>query len=644
MQAPTQSKCSYRFGVFELDLASRRLLRKSEAVRLQELPFRLLTILLENAGEIVTREQLRQSLWPEGTYVQFDGSLNAALKKLRFALGDDADNPIFIETVPKCGYRFVAPVERDRPEEVIVVAAGPASQTSPAASERSSSDTRSHFAKWSIASATAVLLLLAAWRYTQKGHASALPGRRIIAVLPFSNEDAGADFDYLRYAIPNDLVTDLTYAQSVTVRPFASTSKYGAQPSDPVAAGKELGVTHVLTGGFLRDQQNLRVNLELTDVALNKIVWRDEVTIGPQELIGLHQKLAESATQRLLPAVDISDAVPDDIPSPKNEEAFDLFLHSTMVSLDPGPNQMAVQKLEQSVALDSGYAPAWHQLAWRYYLDYHYGNGGEAALAKSLADYKRERELDANSEPWVSLRVETGDLNGAYDEISDFLRKHPSSNAHFSMSYVLRYAGLLDESRKECEAVFALDPVHGYRSCATPFIQAGDYAAAQKFINLDGRSGFAALLRMHIALRTHDTAAVIAQANTAMQLGYQNVQVKLANTYLNHPSELAKVVAEVESDRISSGDAEVLYQNADALAFCGQSDAALRQLKKAIEGNYCSYPAMDKDPLFDSIRQRPEFAQLRQAGRECQRSFLTHRDQVQASLPHKVMQKPFSDP
>jgi DNA-binding winged helix-turn-helix (wHTH) protein len=107
MQAPTQSKCSYRFGLFDLDLASRKLLRKGEPVRLQELPFRFLTILLERAGEIVTREELRQSLWPEGTYVEFNGSLNAALKKLRFALGDDAENPIFIETVPKRGYRFI---------------------------------------------------------------------------------------------------------------------------------------------------------------------------------------------------------------------------------------------------------------------------------------------------------------------------------------------------------------------------------------------------------------------------------------------------------------------------------------------------------------------------------------------------------
>jgi DNA-binding winged helix-turn-helix (wHTH) protein/TolB-like protein len=630
MQAPTQPTSSYRFGLFELEPGSRKLLRKGEPVRLQELPFRLLTLLLARAGEIVTREELRQSLWPEGTYVEFDGSLNAALKKLRFALGDDAENPIFIETVPRRGYRFIAPVECGRPEEISAAVSEP---TLPLVSAGPSPVPRFPWASWTVAGVV-VLLLLIVWKYTRKSQSGALAPRKVIAVLPFSNEGAGVEFDYLRYAIANDLVTDLTYSQSLNIRPFASTGKYGAQPFDPAAVGKELGVTHVLAGGFLRDQQNLRVNLELIDVAQNQAVWRDEVTVGPQELVSLHQKLAASATQRLLPAIDVPRAVADDIPSPKNEQGFDLFLHSTMVSLDPGPNLMAIAKLEQSVAVDPGYAPAWHQLAWRYYLDYHYGNGGEAALAKSLADYKRERQLDPKSEPWISLKVELGDLNGAYDEISDFLRRHPTSNAYFSMSYILRYAGLLDESRKECEAVLALDPVHGYRSCATPLIQSGDYAGAQKFIDLDAHSGYAATLRMHIALRTGNQAAALAESVSAAQLGYRNVDAKLARTCLSHPStpELAKVVAEVEGDPVSSHDPELLYQNADALAFCEQPDAALRELSKAVKGNYCSYPAMDKDPLFDSIRQRPEFGAIRQAGIHCQENFLAHREQVKAAL------------
>jgi DNA-binding winged helix-turn-helix (wHTH) protein/TolB-like protein len=614
----------FRFGLFEADVTRNTLTRSGVRVKIQDQPFRVLVMLLERPGEIVAREELRQKLWPEGTFVDFDGSLNVILKKLRAAIEDDFDNPRFVETVPRRGYRFIAPISTEQPEPIVEMAKT-AEPRSAAPDVKAPQENR----PWKMLVLAAFALLVAGlgWWYFLRFHSSVNAGQRVVAVLPLSNEGAGPDFDYLRYAIANDLVNDLTYAKSISVRPFASTSKYGAEPVDPAATGKELRVTHVLAGSFLRDQQSLRVNLELTDVAQKKIVWRDEVSIGPQELIGLHQKLAASATQQLLPAMNISGAVPEDIPSPKNEQAFDLFLHSAMVSLDPGPNQMAIQKLEQSVTLDRGYAPAWHQLAWRYYVDYHYGNGGEAALAKSLANYKRERELDPNGEPWVSLRVEQGDLQGAYDEVTGSLQKYPSANAHFSMSYVLRYAGLLDESRKECEAAFAIDPVHGYRSCAISFILAGDYAGAQKFINLDELSGVAALYRMVIALRMRNTSAALAEADAAAQLDYHNVDAKLIRVCLGHPpqSELVKAVAELEDDAVSSRDPEVLYQNADASAFCGQPDAAMRELGKAIKGNYCSYPAMEKDPLFDSIRQRPEFEPLRQAGIRCQQTFLAHR-------------------
>src|SRR5260370_5759427 len=100
----------YRFGLFSADTESGRLLREGIRVKLQDQPFRVLCLLLEPAGQVITREELRQSLWSSDTYVEFDGSLNAALKRLRFALGDSAENPIFIETLPKRGYRFVAPV------------------------------------------------------------------------------------------------------------------------------------------------------------------------------------------------------------------------------------------------------------------------------------------------------------------------------------------------------------------------------------------------------------------------------------------------------------------------------------------------------------------------------------------------------
>ncbi len=635
MGVQVSSGALFQFGLFEADATHRTLIYKGVRVKIQDKPFQVLILLLENPGKIITREELRRALWPEGTYVDFDGSLNVNLKKLRAAIDDDFENPRFIETVPRQGYRFIAPVSVIQHDEI--EGGLPKNASLPMTAETSSAVPSRKATPWFTIAVAALVLLSAGagWAYFLRGHSVVHAAPKVIAVLPFSNQGAGPDFDYLRYAIADDLVTDLTHASSISVLPFSATSKYGAQPADPVEIGTELRATHVLAGRFRRDQNNLRVHLELVDVAQSKAVWSDELTIAPQELIALHQKLAASATQSLLPAMNILGAAANDIPLPKNERAFDLFLHSTMVSLDPGPNQMAIKKLDQSIALDGSYAPAWHQLAWRHYIDYQYGTGGQSAKARSLAAYARERELDPNAEPWISLRVEQGDLQGAYDEVSDFMRRHPqNSSLHFGVSYVLRYAGLLDESRKECEAVLAADAVHGFRSCATPFILSGDYTGAQKFIDLDKSSGVAALMRMEIALRTQNTSAALAEAATAAKMGYHRVNAELAQAFLGHASdgELRKIVGEMEVDPVSSQDPELLYENAATLAFCQQQDAALRQLKRAIDGNYCSYPAMDEDPLFDSIRQRPEFTALRQSAIRCQERFQAHRQQVNPTL------------
>jgi serine/threonine protein kinase len=452
----------------------------------------------------------------------------------------------------------------------------------------------------------------------------------VIAVLSFSNRGTGPDFDYLRYAIPSELVTSLTHVRAISVRPFASTSNFDSQSMDPAAMGVKLQVTHVVAGAYMLVNKELHVNLELIDVARNQSIWTDQITVGPQELIALHDKIGMSAAHGLLPAMNISNASSAEIPSPKNEEALDLFLHSLTIPLDPEPNQLAIKTLEKSVSLDSSYAPAWGELGWRYYIDYHYGNGGERAVTKALQAYNQQSGLDPDM-PAVStaIRVEQGDLNGAYDQAANLLRRRPDvSIAHYGMSYVLRYAGLLDDAGKECDAALVIDPgFNVFRSCGFVFILAGNYQRAQTFIRLDEHSGFAATLRMMMALRTGNTAAASRESSAASRGGFQLGD--LIRTYLSHKpeSELRRAAAELEAEPRSSRDPETLYLNAAALSFTGQGDAALRQLRKAIDRNYCSYPALDSDPLLISIRQRPEFAQLREAGARCRQSFLTHRTQ-----------------
>ena len=131
MVSPSSHGSTYRFGTFEVIAESREIFRNGYRVKLQDQPFQLLLLLLENAGEIVDREVIRQHLWPENTFVDFGQSLGTAITKLRQALGDDADNPRFVETIPRRGYRFIAPVK----VEPCSTQAGPAATASAAAGD-----------------------------------------------------------------------------------------------------------------------------------------------------------------------------------------------------------------------------------------------------------------------------------------------------------------------------------------------------------------------------------------------------------------------------------------------------------------------------------------------------------------------------
>src|SRR5580698_11017526 len=128
MQQKTERRI-VRFGSFEADLREARLSKGGIRIRLQEQPFQILVLLLEHPGQIVTREEIRQKLWSDDTFVEFDDALNTAVRKLRTALNDSADNPRFLETVPRRGYRFIAPV--DWTPELTTAAVAPITQSAP---------------------------------------------------------------------------------------------------------------------------------------------------------------------------------------------------------------------------------------------------------------------------------------------------------------------------------------------------------------------------------------------------------------------------------------------------------------------------------------------------------------------------------
>ena len=246
-------------------------------------------------------------------------------------------------------------------------------------------------------------------------------------------------------------------------------------------------VTDVVTGHYLKEGDQLQITLEAVDVADNRTLWRDTMTVAAPDMIAMRSEVTAKVRQGLVPALG-AGADSGEGTHPKNEEAYDLYLRSIALPHDPAPNKDAIAMLERSVGLDPSYAPAWGYLGVRYHYDGAYSNGGEEMRKRSDAAFERAISLDPNyifAIAWlITNRVEQNQLSKAYQDAKALVTRHPeNAQAHFALAYVLRYGGAIEESAHECDAALALDSGNfGLRSCAFTFDQLGDHARAMDFL------------------------------------------------------------------------------------------------------------------------------------------------------------------
>jgi DNA-binding winged helix-turn-helix (wHTH) protein/serine/threonine protein kinase len=456
------------------------------------------------------------------------------------------------------------------------------------------------------------------------------PRLMTVAVIPFQNTGSDHSLDFLRLALPDEIATTLSYKRYLSIRPFTTTSKYTESNLDLQKAGREMGVTSIVTGHFVKGGDQLQVTLEAVDVESNRLLWRDTLDVPAGNMIAMQQEITATAREGLAPVFG-SSSFTGTTARPQNEEAYDLYLHSIAVPGDPVPNQKAIAMLERAVGLDPNYAPAWRALALRYYYEARYAAGGEAMIKRCDAAAERARALDQNfilaDTLLVITRVERSELATAYAEAEDLVRRRPdSADAHFVLSYVFRYAGLLEDAGSECDKARSLDPHNSFwRSCSAVFELRGDYERTLEYIHLDDPGSEWARAHL-IELLLHQgkvkEAVEVAPTNIPHWDSVTMLQACAAHKPLPEIVAMAGLVQ-------AQDEPEANFFFSRALLYCGQTDAALHLLKRAIEGNYCSFPAIDSDPFFASVRAKPEFAAIRAAGIACQKRFLTERQHLQ---------------
>ena len=492
----------------------------------------------------------------------------------------------------------------------------------------------------SVAGAMVALVIIAissSWRLSGKGP-QVKPRAKTVAVLPFENSGNDHSVDFLRYALANEISGTLGYARSLSIRPPAAAAKYSAPNPDLQKAGRELGVDSIVSGHFLKAGEQVQITMAVTDVESYRQLWQEVFDVPVQNMVAMQSQIAAKTRRGLAPVLGVPDFVTDSPPKPKNEEAYNLYLRAKAVvgdmSSDPLPTKQAIEMLNRSVALDPGYAPAWEALAGRYAEDGWFKNGGQAAIERWRALADRIVALDPENvifradilyiASWSNMRAENGGMTKgeAYRGIQDLLRRRPdSARLHFLLSWILRDAGLLEESARECEASVLIDAQDaGARSCGVTFMLLGDYRRAMDYLHLDPGSEVAKGVSIDVLLRQgkEKEALAINPARVPQWAGYDMLLAFLRHQPVSEIAALARTVQ-------PKPDPEINYFSAAHLAYVGQIDAALRMLKQAIQGGYCSYPAIDSDPLFASLRTTPEFKEIRSAGMECQNTFLAQR-------------------
>jgi eukaryotic-like serine/threonine-protein kinase len=478
--------------------------------------------------------------------------------------------------------------------------------------------------------ATAALLVtvvaaVGAWWFKHREVANA-EQRNEIAVLPLQNFSGDPSVDYLRFALADELTSVLTYSRTLEVRPSSVTRKYDSPDIDPKKVGQQLRVGRLLQGHFMKQGDQLNVTLEAIDVPTDRLIWEARVTEKADNFIGLQDKLKTQIQQGLLPILGGGGQV-ETASKPKNQEAYDFYLRSLAEPHDPKPNKEAIKMLEWAVGIDPSYAPAWEALGQRLNFDSTYGGGGEESFQNSNHAYERAIAIDPNrimaASNLITNRVERGDLGRAYDAATDLVRRRPqSADAHFALSFVLRYAGMLPESAEQCKQARHLDPGNfSFRSCAFSFLEMGKTDQAMDYVQLDPGSEWAAWITPYIYLaqgnigEAHDAAKSMGTAPI-----YHRALME-ACTANPHPGELPKIVKDTEASVMTELDAEAWYQVGELMAACGQTEPALRLLKLAVQQNYCAYSALLDDPLLKNLRKETAFNEVLTAAGNCQATF-----------------------
>ncbi len=616
-----------RFANFEVDLRAGELRREGSRVRLQEQPFLLLAVLLEYGGEVATREELRKRLWAADTFVDFDHRLAVAVSKLRDALRDSAENPKFIETVGRRGYRFLGQLEfadsistdSNREKSDTPLLSSQPTEQAELPMPAHPHPTRSRIFLFSVG----FVILLAAIALTRlvriRSEREQSPTPRSLAILPLQNRGEDSRSDFLGLSLADVLITKLAYVSSLNVRPSAAIEKYRGTAIDLQKVAADLKVDTLLTGSFIRDGNNLRITYQLVDAKTEKILGQGVIDLKYDNLLAVQDKVTGQLISELqlnLPPGEAEHLKPEASVSPL---AYEYFLQGLdLYGQHKFP--LAINMFEKTTEIDPNYAPGWAYLGASYNSDAAFELGGREQYRRAQDAYERALAIRPNLLDaqifLANLLIDTGKVEQAVPLLRDALKTNGNyAAAHWELGYAYRFAGMLDESVTECERARQLAPfVKGNGSVLNSYLYLGEYQKFLESLPVDD-SSFTLFYRGFGEFHEKQFDQAARDFDRAYELDptlYTGIGKALSDAIHQHVKEGLQLLSGLDNTvkQRGVGDPEATYKIAQAYAVLEDKSFALRALRMSVEGGFFSYPYIDKDPLLNDLHGEPEFAQI----------------------------------
>ena len=615
-----------RFGTYEVDPDSGELRKAGIRIKVQQQPLKLLEILLKHPGEVITREELRARIWPHESFGDFDQAVNVAIAKLRGALGDSADNPRYIETIPRRGYRFIAEVavlQRDsgKPEPAQETPATAGSSDSVATVAEQAMFRRSPPPlSWKIIGFSVLLLAILGlavirWRYHSPGNASPTSPIRSLAVLPLENLSGDAQ-DYFADGMTDELITDLAQIGALRVISRTSVMPYkGARKSLPVVA-RELNVDAIVEGTVLRSGDQVRITAQLIQASADKHLWAQSYQGDLRNTLSLQKQVASAIADQIRIELTPHEQAVLKNAKPVDPEAYEDYLRGRFFFNKRNSNEKAQRYFQQAIEKDPNYAPPHTGLADIYQLS------DNPRLARESV--KKALELDNelaeahNSLAELSYRFDQ-DWAGAAREFKRALELNPNyAPAHHWYSMYLAVVGHKQQALVEAQKARELDPLSPVvgANLAKKLHENGQYDRAidqaKRTLEIEPNSAVThAVLGMVYEDKTM-YADAITEYKAALQLGGSPGEMRglLGYVYavrgdLGNAEEMIR-----ELKQLWPGHARAALDLAVVYSGMGQKDQAMYWLGKASEKQVGDLVEVGQDPHFVALRSDQRFQAL----------------------------------